>query len=351
MQNEVRIVETARLEAAVRAALEGAGADAPSVAATTRAVMHASRHGVDSHGVRLVPHYCKVLRGGRVNPAPEMKLRRTSPAAFSLDADDGLGHGAAYRAMEVACEAAGEVGIAAVGIHRSSHFGAAGAYALAGAEAGRVALAMANSDSVVALHEGAQPFHGTNPFAAGVPVAGAGAGAGAGARPWLLDMATSSVPLNRVYLYRALGLPLPADVAVDASGAMTADPHAAAMLMPAGGSQFGFKGAALGGLMTILSAVLTGATADPFVIPMDGEEAATPRDIGHFVLAISPDFFAGADRFGTELARYLDALRGSRPREGARVLAPGDREWEEAERRRRDGVPVDLATAEFLRVG
>ena len=344
MQNEVRIVETARLEAAVRAALEGAGADAPSVAATTRAVMHASRHGVDSHGVRLVPHYCKVLRGGRVNPSPDMKLRRTSPAAFSLDADDGLGHGAAYRAMEVACEAAGEVGIAAVGIHRSSHFGAAGAYALAGAEAGRVALAMANSDSVVALHEGAQPFHGTNPFAAGVPVAGAGAGA----RPWLLDMATSSVPLNRVYLYRALGLPLPADVAVDASGAMTADPHAAAMLMPAGGSQFGFKGAALGGLMTILSAVLTGATADPFVIAMDGEEIATPRNIGHFVIAIDPAFFGGAATFQSALSAYLAALRGSTPRAGGAVMAPGDREWAVERERARDGIPVDLATADAL---
>ncbi|WP_062208957.1 Ldh family oxidoreductase [Aureimonas sp. AU12] len=339
---DVAIVETGALDAAVRAALEAAGADAPSVAATTRAVMHASRHGVDSHGVRLVPHYCKVLKGGRVNPAPQMRVKETSPVAFALDADNGLGHGAAYRAMEIACEAAGRFGIAAVGVHRSSHFGAAGAYALAGAEAGRVALAMANSDSVVALHEGAQPFHGTNPFAAGVPVAGA--------RPWLLDMATSSVPLNRVYLYRALGLPLPADVAVDAAGAMTADPHAAAMLMPAGGSQFGFKGAALGGLMTILSAILTGATADPFVIPMDGEEIATPRNIGHFVIAIEPAFFGGAETFASALTAYLDALRGSVPREGARVMAPGDREWAVERQRAQDGIPVDRATATFLGV-
>lgn len=336
-------VEIGALERSVRQALGEAGADEPSVEAATRAVMHASGHGVDSHGVRLVPHYCRVLRGGRVNGRPQMRLDERSPVAITLDADDGLGHLAGYRAVEAATAAAARFGVGAVSVRRSSHFGAAGAYALTGAERGFLTIATSNSDSVVALHDGAAPFHGTNPFAAAAPVPDA--------RPWLLDMATSNVPLNRVYLYRALGRTLSPDVAVDEDGAPTLDPNSARMLLPAGGEGFGFKGAALGGLMTILSAVLSGATSDPFVIPMDGEEAATPRDIGHFVLAISPDFFAGADRFGTELTRYLDALRGSRPREGARVLAPGDREWEEAERRRRDGVPVDLATAEFLRVG
>ena len=42
--------------------LSAAGADAESAEATTWAVMHASIHGVDSHGVRLLPWYADCLR-------------------------------------------------------------------------------------------------------------------------------------------------------------------------------------------------------------------------------------------------------------------------------------------------
>src|SRR3954468_14283734 len=55
---------------------------------------------------------------------------------------------AAYAGMELAGELAQETGIAAVGIARSSHYGAAGAYALAGAEAGLIALSMTNADAI-----------------------------------------------------------------------------------------------------------------------------------------------------------------------------------------------------------
>src|SRR5215212_11143527 len=135
-------------------------------------MMHASRLGIDSHGVRLAAHYAKVLQTGRVNPHPNMQVKRTGPATAILDADDGLGHHAAYTAMELAAEIAREAGVGVVGVVRSSHYGAAGAYALAGAEAGLIALSVTNADSVVALHGGAERFHGTNPIAVAAPVAG-----------------------------------------------------------------------------------------------------------------------------------------------------------------------------------
>jgi LDH2 family malate/lactate/ureidoglycolate dehydrogenase len=42
--------------------------------------------------------------------------------------------------------------------------------------------------------------------------------------------------------------------------------------------------------------------------------------------------------------RYLAALHGSRPAEGATVMAPRDREWAEADRRERDCIPIDPTT-------
>lgn len=329
------------LAARVAGALREAGIAEEGVEATTRALMHASRLGVDSHGVRLVPHYCRAVRGGRVNPRAAVTVRRTGPAAGIVDGDDGLGHLVAYRAAGLAVELAREAGVGAVGAVRSSHFGAAGAYALAIAEAGLIGFATTNTDSVVTLFEGAQPFHGTNPLAFAAPVAGG--------KPWLVDMATSSIPLNRVLLFRSLGRTLPSGVAADPSGAVTEDPHAAAMLLPLGGAGYGFKGAALAGVATLLSAVLTGTTLDPDFIPMVGtDDMATPRNMGHFVIAIDPARFAGPEVFAAGMAAYLAALRAVPPVEGGAVMAPGDREWAVERRRLAAGIPVDPDTAAFL---
>ena len=47
--------------------LEKAGTRSESASAVAKALCSASVKGVDSHGVRLLPHYEKVVQGGRVN--------------------------------------------------------------------------------------------------------------------------------------------------------------------------------------------------------------------------------------------------------------------------------------------
>lgn len=318
------------------AILGAAGADAPSAEAATRAMMHGSRLGVDSHGVRLLDHYAAVIAGGRVNGRPVMRPLSEAGAVATLDADNGHGALAAYTAMDLAMDYAGRSGIGAVAIRNSSHFGPAGAFALAAAERGFVGLAFCNSDSFVRLHDGAERIHGTNPIAAAAPVTGGS--------PWLLDMATSAVPYNRVLLYRSLGRPLPEGVASDAEGHDTPDADLAEMLAPVGGA-FGFKGAALGGLVELFSAMLSGARLSFDIPPMGGEDRSTPRNVGAFVLALRPSAFLPEAAFAAAMGRYLETLRASRPVAGGTVLAPGDREWAEAARRARDGIPIDPATA------
>jgi LDH2 family malate/lactate/ureidoglycolate dehydrogenase len=332
-----------KLAQAVRSSLRTAGANVDSADAAVRAMMHASLIGVDSHGVRLTEHYCKMLGGGRLNRNPELRVRRTAAASAMVDADNGLGHYAAYAAVQTGIEIAREAGIAGVGIEHSSHFGAAGAYSLAGAEQGFITFATTNTDAMVALHGGAQRFHGTNPLSFAAPVPNS--------RPWLVDMATSSIPMNRVLLNRSLGKELPGGVAADADGTMTIDAHKAEMLLPLGGEEYGFKGAALAGVATMFSALLTGTTLDPDFIPMYGtDNIRDPRNMGHFIIVIDPDKFIGAALFGAAMESYLAHLRGAKPKEGGVVMAPGDREWAEMERREQDGVPIDPDTARFLRL-
>jgi LDH2 family malate/lactate/ureidoglycolate dehydrogenase len=336
----VVIASFANLAERVAAALRKAGADEPSAEATTKAVMHASLLGVDSHGVRLILHYCKVLGTGRVNGHPTLTLTRTGPATAMIDADNGLGALGSYRAVDLACEIAAESGIAAVGVVRSSHYGAAGAYALAGAERGYFTFSTTNADGLVALFDGAEAFHGTNPLAFGAPTPDG--------RPWLLDMATSAVPLNRVYLYRSLDKTLPENVAADAHGVPVTDPSAVEMLLPLGAA-FGFKGAGLAGVASILAGAFTGGAMDNEMLSMTrGGDWSTPRNLGHFFFAIDPDRFAGRAAYDAAMRSYLTALRAVPPIGAGRVMAPGDREWEVADRRRREGIPVDIETAQFL---
>jgi LDH2 family malate/lactate/ureidoglycolate dehydrogenase len=319
-----------------RATLLASGADNATTDAATSAMMHATRLGVDSHGVRLLPHYVRGFIGGRLNPRPDVRIVSSFGAVASLNADDGHGALAAYRAMEHAVDLADRFGIGAVAIRNSSHFGPAGAYPLEAARRGFIGVAVGHSDSFVRLHDGAMRFHGTNPISCAVPVKGD--------NPWLLDMATSSVPYNRVQLYRSLGRPLPAGVASDARGHDVTDPSLADMLAPLGGA-FGFKGAALAGLVTILSSALTGMSLDFDLYSMGGPDFSKPRGLGAFVLALKPSAFIEADQFDRTMSRYMEAISASTPREGMAVMAPGGREWAMAAIRDRDGVELDPQTA------
>jgi LDH2 family malate/lactate/ureidoglycolate dehydrogenase len=332
-------LSTEAIDRFCRATLLAVGADNPTADAATRAMMHATRLGVDSHGLRLLPHYIKGLVGGRLNPRPNVTIISSLGAVASLDADDAHGALAAYRAMEHAVDLADQFGVGAVAIRNSSHFGPAGAYPLEAARRGFIGVAVGHSDSFVRLHDGAMRFHGTNPIACAVPVKGN--------NPWLLDMATSSVPYNRVQLYRSLNKPLPAGVASDGQGHDVTDPTFAEMLAPLGGA-FGFKGAALAGLVTILSSALTGMPLDFDLYPMGGPDFSKPRGLGAFVLALKPSAFIDAAQFDGTIGRYMEAISRSARGEGMTVIAPGGREWKTATIRDRDGVELDPETASAL---
>ena len=315
------------------ATLRGAGCDDASAGAVVRALVGASLRGVDSHGIRLLPHYVRVLEGGRVKGSPQMRFEKRAAAVGNLDADHALGHRAGYRAMEEAMKLAETAGVGAVAVSNSSHFGAAGAYSLAAAEAGYLGLSVCNSDSTVLAHSGQDIFHGTNPISFAAPVAGE--------RPYLIDMASSSIPFNRVMQFRAIDKTLPAEVAVDAAGRMTRDPAVACALLPLGGSTYGYKGAALAGMIEVLSAMLTGMRLSHEVPSMMESDWSEPRLLGQFFLALKPETFLPGAVFAERMAEYLAAIRGQAAQPGEKVMAAGDREWAvEAERRAR-GIPLD----------
>jgi LDH2 family malate/lactate/ureidoglycolate dehydrogenase len=290
--------------------------------ATTAAMMHASLLGVDRHGIRLLPFYAECVRTGICKPNPNVTVSYPRRGAARVDADDGFGHLPTYRAMDEACAIAREAGIGMAIVVNSTHFGAAGAYTLAAAEAGFIGFATCNSGAFVVPFGGSKPIHGTSPISLAAPRKGG--------RPFLLDMATSSVPWNKVMRYRTEGLPLPSDVALDQDGRYTSDPHAAVCLGPLGGAHFGFKGAGLAGLAEVLGGALTGmrlGTEQSGILLGDTK-------VGHFVMAVDPTTFIAEALFAERISRYLDSFTepGTMPAGGPEWLKQQDREL--------NGVPL-----------
>jgi ureidoglycolate dehydrogenase (NAD+) len=313
-------------------ALIAASTEAEAAQSVANALTEASLRGVDSHGIRLLLHYIKVVQGGRINPNPSLAFTKTGVSTGIVDGDNGFGHHASYFAIDRAVEVAQASGVGAVSVINSSHFGAAGSYVLRAAAKGYVGLGFCNSDAFVLAHDGVHSFHGTNPIAFAAPVAGQ--------EPFLLDMATSVVPWNRVQDYLMEGLSLPPDVTVDSSGEPTIDAAQSAALLPIGGANYGHKGAGLASMIEILCAVMTGSPYCSSLPAMKGPDFSTPRHMGHFFLAIDFHRFVSPETYDAGMHAYLHDLRTQPAKPGRNVMAPGDREWLVLGERQRLGIPV-----------
>lgn len=305
------------------AILKAAGASAEAAEAATWALQHASIHGIDSHGFRLIPWYVECLRTGLVKGQAEIAVSQPRRATALVDAGGGMGHIAMYRAMDEACSIARDCGIGMASVINSTHFGAAGAYTIAAADAGFIGFVAANCGALVVPHGGTKAIHGTNPISFSAP--------NPGGNPFLLDMATSSIPWNKVLRYRTEGIELPDEVAVGDNGAFVTDAKLATALAPIGGKEFGFKGAAFAGMAEILGGVLTGMRLST---DRDRAELADV-DIGHFVMAIDPTLFMPLQAFGARLQAYLDGFK-SQPG----TYAAGGPEWERRAKREAEGIPL-----------
>jgi LDH2 family malate/lactate/ureidoglycolate dehydrogenase len=290
--------------------------------------------GIDSHGITLIPLYDEFIRSGLVVTAPDIRVARDFGAVAVIDGGGGFGQAPSVRAMDLAVEKARAFGIGAVGVRNSNHFGAAGVYALRAAEQGLIGFSTTAvfKASIVPTH-GREARFGTNPIAFAAP--------GRRNRPFLLDMATSTVALGKFKLYAREDKAIPPGWALDEAGRPQTDPKQALLdrlMTPLGGSRDmgGHKGYGLAAMVEILSTLVPGASYAP-LRPSD----AARNDVGHFHLAMHPEAFREAGAFEEDLDALLDALRATPPADPAQpVIVAGDPEYATKEQRSRDGIPV-----------
>ncbi len=324
-----------RLQSWVTSLLTSWSYDTEDAAYLADTLVDANLRGIDSHGVIRLAAYRARLDAGLTSATAQPVVSGTG-AALRVDANGAAGQIAARAAVNAARDAAREHGIAAVAIHGSTHFGAAGYYARELAREGLIAVVVSNSEPCVVPFGGRAPLFGTNPFAFAAPTSGA---------PISLDMATSTSAMGKVMVAQAEGRSVPADWGVDADGNPTTDPHAITALLPAGGP----KGYALGYLVEVLGGVLTGAAITHGIGNMYSD-FSKPQDVGHFMIAIDVARFLPYDDFLARMDALAAEAHAIAPAPGFdAVLVPGEPEELTSARRGETGIPLADATIDELR--
>jgi LDH2 family malate/lactate/ureidoglycolate dehydrogenase len=314
--------------------------------ATADILSWADLHGVDSHGISMIPGYDRLRRSGRANMKAQPRIIRETPVSALVDGDGGLGHVPARFAMQVAIDKAKQCGIAITAVRNSAHFGATGYYTLMAAKEGLIGMACTSASSIqVAPTFGKEAKLGTDPWSFAAPTAEG--------PPFLLDMATTTVAAGRLRNKANEGLQCPPGWVLDKDGRPSTDPEEArergGFLTALGGSPEGssYKGYGIAAMVNILAACLPGATliTDPKRKRMQGS-----MDIGHCFIAIDPGLFRDRAEFTADVTRFCGDLRATKPVDPAQpVMVAGDPQWNNAARRLQDGIPVGLGLLNQLR--
>lgn len=300
-------------------------------------LVQTSLRGVDSHGIRLLPHYLEAVKRGRINPNPDYRFKKTSASTGMLDADHTFGHAAGMEAAKKAIELAGEAGTGHIAVYNSTHFGAAAYYVLEIARHDMIGLCFTHADSLMRTYGGRRAFLGTNPISFAAPMEGE--------RPFCLDMATTFFNFNKIKQLGDQKLDAPAGVGADSEGIETTDPNEITMLLPIGG----YKGYGLSLMIEILCSTLTGMPYGPHISKMFTSPMGQKRFLGHFMIAIRIDCFQDKKAFKQRLSKMVNELRSEPPLDNkVPVQAAGDPEKNNYAERTARGIPLTKNIFESL---
>ena len=321
MNGDYRRVDEDALRSHTAAVLRGAGMTADGAAIAAGVLVASDARGIESHGVARLPQYVRLIDSGALDPAAGPSIERESATTALVDGNNGMGHVAGDYAMRLAIAKARDHDIGVVTVRDSNHYGIAGYYAMLALEHDLIGISLTNSSPLVAPTGGRERMVGTNPIAVAVPT-------GDG-RPFVLDMATSTVPIGRLEVYARKGLPLQTGWAVDKAGEETLDAGEGmeGALLPLGGvlATGGYKGYGLGVAVDLLTGVLAGGRYGPLIYGL--WDATNPSDLGQFFLALDPAAFGPLEEFHARARDLLSQLTGGDRAPGYQeILVAGEKE-------------------------
>jgi LDH2 family malate/lactate/ureidoglycolate dehydrogenase len=311
---------------------------------TAEALVEADARGHASHGVARIKLYYDEVHDGRSHPGAVPEIVHETPVSLVIQGSAAPGFPVSRLAVDRTIEKAKATGVCMTAVRNSCHFGIAGYWAEQIADQGMIGWVFTNTLRASIPTFGKERLLGTNPICVAIPI---------GRRPhFMLDMATTTVPLGKIEVAARRGGVMPIGWAVDTDGKDTTDAVSVAEAnrfdtSPLGGQLFlggatetlgGHKGYGLGLLVEILTAGLSMGTA-----AFDTYKETC--GICHYFQATRLDLFGDPGRLQAHIAGILDRLKNSRKAAGQeRVYIHGEKEFERREKALKEGVWLDPAT-------
>jgi (2R)-3-sulfolactate dehydrogenase (NADP+) len=326
------VLTLAEAEALVAGALARCRTSPANALCVARALVAAEADGLKGHGLSRVPTYAAQAKIAKVDGFATPTMTRPRPATVAIDAANGFAYPAIDMALAILPEVARREGVAAAAVRRSHHCGVAGHPVERLAQAGFVALMLANTPAAIAPAGGTRSVLGTNPIAFACPLPDR--------PPIVIDLSLSKVARGNILAAQQKGERIPEGWALDAAGRPTTDPASAlaGTMVPLGDA----KGTALALMVELLAAGLTGANfaaeASSF---LDAE--GPPPGTGQLIIAFAADAFGG-----TGVAARFAVLAGSIEQQaGARL--PGTRRLAARQKAATDGLLIGEALLAEIR--
>lgn len=215
----------------------------------------ADQAGYASHGLSILPNYIKAIEQGTLKAQAGLECFRKDDVVLGYDAHLGFGQHAAKVAFKDAIQQAREHGMCAMTLRNAHHIGRTGFYGEMVCEAGMALLAFTN---IIKRMPTVAPFGGgkakltTDPLCFAWPLSD-------GRPPFILDLATSAIALNKARVLAAKGEQAPAGSLIDAQGHPTADPNVMLQEPPGALLTFGaHKGYGIGLAVEFFAGILSG---------------------------------------------------------------------------------------------
>ena len=353
-QGEVKVIAWEPLKEFTTEVFTRVGMPREDAEAEAGALIWANLRGVDSHGVLRIPWYVDNVDKGVMNPKPNIRVVKETPATIVIEADRAMGPVVTIFAVDKVVAKAKKAGICWGLISNLTHQGALGYYAQMIAMRDMAGIVFVCNPPNMAPHGARVAGVHNSPIAISVPAKKH--------RPLNLDMATSVVAGGKLWLALDKGIPIPEGWALDKEGKPTTDPRQAGALLPVGGP----KGSGLALMFECLSSVMVG---NPLLEPsLMGKEIKpapeskksgavgerlnyVPRHIQNsVVVAIDISTFSDVEEYKEHIDNLIEGLKALPKAEGfSEIFVPGEPEERTYEERSRNGIPLPEGTVKNIR--
>ena len=312
----------------------------------------ADQRGIGSHGLQRLKRYTDGLKTGVMKPVADIKILKETANTLLISGGDGLGQVIGHKTMKLVIDKALKNNIAVAAVRDSNHYGIAGYYSMMALEHDLIGFSLTNSAVLVVPTYGKDAVLGTNPLSIAVPAGKE--------RPFVLDMATSTVPRGKLEVYEREGKKIPITWATDELGNPTEDVSLVLAnligkkgggLLPLGGGEEesgGHKGYGLTLAIDILTGVLAGSAFGPNLYA----KKDVPAKVSHLFGAMRIDAFIEPALFKSIMDACINTLKSSKKAAGKdRIFIHGEKEFELYEQQKEEVAILPEVVEELRGIG